>query len=85
MRQSSRQRQLAAADHFDDSPPAFWDRYGRETVERLRLKPGSVVRDVGCGSGASAGPLKVATASAWRMFADGRRIGRPQLNATTVK
>jgi len=46
----------AAADHFDDGPLAFWDRYGRGTVERLRLKPGSVILDVGCGSGASAIP-----------------------------
>jgi ubiquinone/menaquinone biosynthesis C-methylase UbiE len=46
----------AAADHFDDGPLAFWDRYGRATIERLRLKPGSVVLDVGCGSGASAIP-----------------------------
>ena len=27
----------AAADHFDDGPLAFWDRYGRETIERLQL------------------------------------------------
>jgi ubiquinone/menaquinone biosynthesis C-methylase UbiE len=46
----------AAADHFDDGPLAFWDRYGRGTIERLRLKSGSVVLDVGCGSGASAIP-----------------------------
>jgi ubiquinone/menaquinone biosynthesis C-methylase UbiE len=46
----------AAADHFDDGPLAFWDRYGRGTIERLRLKPGSVILDVGCGSGASAIP-----------------------------
>ena len=46
----------AAADRFDDGPLAFWDRYGRGTIERLRLKPGSVVLDVGCGSGASAIP-----------------------------
>jgi ubiquinone/menaquinone biosynthesis C-methylase UbiE len=46
----------AAADHFDDGPLGFWDRYGRGTIERLRLKPGSVILDVGCGSGASAIP-----------------------------
>ena len=46
----------AAADHFDDGPLAFWDRYGQRTIERLRLKSGSVVLDVGCGSGASAIP-----------------------------
>jgi ubiquinone/menaquinone biosynthesis C-methylase UbiE len=44
----------AAADHFDDGPLAFWDRYGRRTVERLFLSPGSLVLDVGCGSGAAA-------------------------------
>ena len=46
----------AAADHFDDGPLAFWDQYGQRTIERLRLKSGSVVLDVGCGSGASAIP-----------------------------
>lgn len=46
----------AAADHFDDGPLAFWDRYGRRTIERLGLKPGATVLDVGCGSGASAIP-----------------------------
>src|SRR5262249_43487843 len=49
----------AAADHFDDSPLAFWDRYGRHTVERLFLPPGSFVLDVGCGSGASAIPAAI--------------------------
>ena len=29
----------AAADHFDDGPLAFWDRYGRGTIERLSLPP----------------------------------------------
>src|SRR5437868_14936469 len=46
----------AAADHFGDGPLACWDRYGRGTIERLRLKPGSAVLDVDCGSGASAIP-----------------------------
>src|SRR5436305_9764180 len=46
----------AAADHFDDGPLAFWDRYGRGTIERLQLKPGSTILDIGCGSGASAIP-----------------------------
>jgi ubiquinone/menaquinone biosynthesis C-methylase UbiE len=46
----------AAADHFDDAPLAFWDRYGRRTVERLELAEGALVLDVGCGSGASALP-----------------------------
>jgi ubiquinone/menaquinone biosynthesis C-methylase UbiE len=44
----------AASDHFDDEPLAFWDRYGKRTVERLALTIGSTVLDVGCGSGASA-------------------------------
>lgn len=46
----------SAADHFDDAPLAFWDRYGRRTVGRLDLKCGSSVLDVGCGTGASALP-----------------------------
>ena len=49
----------AAADHFDDGPLAFWNRYGRRTVERLSLAPGSSVLDVGCGSGASAIPAAI--------------------------
>src|SRR3954453_11143744 len=59
----------AAADHFDDGPLAFWDRYGRETVERLRLKPGSVILDVGCGSGASAIPAAKAVRPHGRVIA----------------
>src|ERR1041385_504762 len=46
----------AASDHFDGEPLAFWDRYGKRTVERLAISSGSTVLDVGCGSGASAIP-----------------------------
>jgi ubiquinone/menaquinone biosynthesis C-methylase UbiE len=46
----------AAADYFDAEPLGFWDRYGRRTVERLRLKRGARVLDVCCGTGASALP-----------------------------
>ena len=46
----------AAADYFDDPALSFWDRFGRATVDRLDLKPGSVVLDACAGSGASAIP-----------------------------
>jgi len=59
----------AAADHFDDGPLAFWDRYGTRTVERLALPRGATVLDVGCGSGASALPAAVAVGP------DGRVVG----------
>ncbi|NOT86161.1 MAG: class I SAM-dependent methyltransferase [Methylococcaceae bacterium] len=46
----------AAADCFDHPVNTFWDRFGRNTVDRLDLKSGAVVLDVCCGSGASALP-----------------------------
>src|SRR5712675_3742794 len=61
----------AAADHFDDGPLAFWERYGQRTVERLRLEPGSVILDVGCGSGASAIPAAIAVRPHGRVIAAG--------------
>jgi ubiquinone/menaquinone biosynthesis C-methylase UbiE len=46
----------AAADSYDDPANSFWDRFGRQTIERLHLQPGARVLDVCCGSGASAIP-----------------------------
>ena len=46
----------AAADFYDDAANSFWERFGKKTVERLRLRKGSRVLDVCCGSGASALP-----------------------------
>ena len=54
----------AAADNFDAEPLAFWDRYGRRTVERMQLPRGAHVLDVCCGSGASAIPAALAVSPA---------------------
>jgi ubiquinone/menaquinone biosynthesis C-methylase UbiE len=45
----------AAAD-FYDAPANSWDRFGRRTIERLRLPPGARVLDVCCESGGSTIP-----------------------------
>ncbi|MGZ8911326.1 MAG: class I SAM-dependent methyltransferase [Methylococcaceae bacterium] len=46
----------AASDLFDHPANTFWERFGRNTINRLDLKPGASVLDVCCGSGASALP-----------------------------
>src|SRR6185436_7588700 len=46
----------AAADFYDDPANSFWARFGRETIERLKLPPSARVLDVCSGSGASAIP-----------------------------
>ena len=59
----------AAADAYDDEVNAYWDRFGRRTVDRLQLRPGDRVLDVCCGAGASAIPAAEAVAP------DGRVLG----------
>jgi len=59
----------AAADLYDDPRLSFWDRFGRRTVERTGLAPGSMVLDLCCGSGASALP------AAERVGSSGRVLG----------
>ena len=44
----------AAADAYDDPANSFWERFGRRTIERMRLPEGAAVLDACCGSGASA-------------------------------
>ena len=59
----------AAADNYDDPANEYWARYGRRTVERLRLRPGLNVLDVACGAGASALPAAEAVGPTGRVVA----------------
>jgi ubiquinone/menaquinone biosynthesis C-methylase UbiE len=58
----------SAAGYFDEPALAFWDRFGRATVDRLELRPGATVLDACAGSGASAVP------AAERVGANGRVV-----------
>ena len=59
----------AAADNYDAAPLAFWERYGRRTIERLNLERGERVLDVCCGTGASALPAANAVGAEGRVIA----------------
>jgi ubiquinone/menaquinone biosynthesis C-methylase UbiE len=59
----------AAADRFDAPDNTFWDRFGRATVDRLRLTPGLHVLDACAGSGASALPAAEAVGPSGRVVA----------------
>jgi ubiquinone/menaquinone biosynthesis C-methylase UbiE len=76
----------AAADTFDAEPLGFWDRYGRGTVERLKLASGAHVLDVCCGAGASALPAAQAVGPAGTVIAvdlaeDLLKLGRAKAKA----
>ena len=57
----------SAADFYDHAANSFWDRFGRRTIERLGIRPGSRVLDLCCGSGASALPAARAAGPAGRV------------------
>jgi ubiquinone/menaquinone biosynthesis C-methylase UbiE len=59
----------AAADCYDAPDNAFWERFGRRTVERLALGPGMQVLDVCSGTGASAVPAAEAVGPQGRVVA----------------
>lgn len=57
-----------AADYFDHPVRSFWHCFGRQTIERIGLRPGEQVLDVCSGSGGSALP------AAERVGPDGRVV-----------
>src|SRR5208283_4833701 len=80
----------AASDNFDAVPLAFWDRYGRRTIERMSLRAGARVLDVCCGAGASALPAAQAVGPEGTVIAvdlaDGLlKLGRAKANAAGLR
>lgn len=59
----------AAAEAFDDPALSFWDRFGRDTVDRLDVAPGALVLDACAGSGASALPAAQRVGAGGRVLA----------------
>ena len=59
----------AAADRFDSPDNAFWGRFGRATIDRLKLRSGMHVLDVCAGSGASALPAAEVVGPSGRVVA----------------
>jgi len=73
-----------AVDCFDAPPLEFWDRYGKETVQRLSLAPGARILDVACGAGASALPAAEAVGSSGSVLGvdvAGRLLERARVKA----
>jgi SAM-dependent methyltransferase len=73
----------ATADHFDDPALSFWDRFGRQTVARIGLRPGDRVLDACCGTGASALPAAQVVGSAGRVI--GVDLAEPALALARAK
>lgn len=62
-KRKARETYDSAADFFDHEALEFWARYGAGTIERLDLRKGARVLDVGSGSGASAIPAALRVGS----------------------
>jgi len=73
----------AASDLFDHPANTFWDRFGRNTINRLALQPGAVVLDVCCGSGASALPAAEQVEDGGRVV--GIDLAEKLLNLASIK
>src|SRR5262245_35340445 len=73
----------AAADHYCLPSLSFWDRFGAQTVARLRLEPGQAVLDLCCGAGASAIPAARAVGTTGRVL--GIDVAEPLLGLARAR